>query len=164
MTPEFREFLTRAITGVGIVDGVEISHPSLSTSIYITSMYPGFTDADGRVFEYVPIAVNRSSQQNNLAQQFKFTIQDINEVVAVYCDQIPLDTEEKPRVILRSYLYRDDGVTADVQDGPYDLVAENITFTEQGCTFTATAQQTNYSGTGIIYTGTVFPTLQAYMQ
>lgn len=164
MTPEFREFLTQSITGVGMVDGVEIHHPSLQSSIFMTPVYPGFQDSDGNFYEYVPLAVNRSSKQGDLKQEFKFTIQDINEIVAIYVDQIPLDTAFRPSVILRTFLYRNGGVIADVQDGPYHLEAENITFTDQGCTFTATAQQTNYSGTGIIYTGSRFPTLKAYMQ
>lgn len=164
MTPEFREFLTQSITGVGMVDGVEIRHPSLQTSVFMTPVYPGFTDSEGNFYEYVPFAVNRSSKQGDLKQEFKFTIQDINEIVAVYVDQIPIDAELRPNVILRTFLYRDGGVIADIADGPYVLEAENITFTSQGCTFTATAQQTNYSGTGLIYTGSRFPTLKAYMQ
>ena len=168
MKPEFIEFLTTSTRGVGVVDGIEIQHSHLGQSLYLTSCYPGFDAVDetgqSKFYEYVPMTVVRASKQSNLSQEFKFTIQDINEIVAYWLDKILLDSTERPRVVLRSFIYREDGSISDIQDGPYDLGAGDITFTEKGCTFTATPGMTNYSGTGEIYTFHRFPTLVAYAQ
>lgn len=166
MQDELRELLTVATTGKGVVDGIEINHPAFDSSIYITSVYNGFkaVHEDNNEYEYLycPMAVSKATKQNNLSQDFSFTIQDLNEIVANYLDKIPVESTEPPSVILRTFVYREDGSISSIQDGPYNLQALDITFTNQGCTFTASPPLTNYSGTGEIYSFSRFPTLLAY--
>lgn len=166
MKDELRELLTVATTGKGVVDGVEITHSSWGESVYLTSSYPGFTaiHEDGKEYYYlyVPMAVKKANKQTDLSQEFSFTIQDLNEIVAVKCDEIPLATDEKPTVVLRTFVYREDGSVSDIQDGPYILNSGDITFSPEGCTFTANPPLTNYAGTGELYTFERFPTLLAY--
>ena len=166
MKDELRELLTVATTGKGVVDGVEMSHSSWPVKLYLTSAYPGFTavheDGLEYVYEYVPLSVTKASKQNDLSQDFSFTIQDLNEVVGVYLDLIPLDSEEKPAVVLRTFVWREDNSVSDIQDGPYNLEAKDISTQVEGCTFTASPPLTNYSGTGEIYTFERFPSLLAY--
>jgi len=166
MKPELRELLTVATTGKGVVDGVEISHSWWDSAVYITSVYPGFTaiHEDGNSYEYlyVPMSVTKATKQNDLSQDFAFTIQDLNEIVATRLDLIPLETEEKPSVVLRTFVYREDGTISDIQDGPYTLQANDISFTSEGCTFTASPPLTNYSGTGEPFSFERFPSLLAY--
>lgn len=166
MEQELRELLTVATTGKGVIDGIEISHSAWPEKVFLTSVYPGFIGVNERGEEdeylYVPMSVEKAAKQNDLSQDFSFTIQDINEIVAPHVDLIPLDTDEKPTVILRTFVYREDGSISDLQDGPYDLLASDISFTPEGCTFTASPPLTNYSGTGELYLFDRFPTLLAY--
>lgn len=166
MKDELRELLTVATTGKGIVDGVELNHSAWVTPIYITSSYPGFmaVHEDGHTYsyQYVPMAVKKATKQTDLSQEFSFTIQDLNEIVASQLDLIPLETDEKPTVVLRTFVYREDGSISDIQDGPYILNSGNISFAPEGCTFTANPPLTNYAGTGELYTFERFPTLLAY--
>lgn len=166
MKDELKELLTTATTGKGVVDGVQLNHSSWPKPLYLTSVYPGFTavheNGQSYDYEYVPMAVAKAAKQNDLSQDFSFTIQDLNEVVGVYLDIIPLDSEEKPSVTLRTFVYRADGSISDLQDGPYDLEAKDITTEPEGCTFTASPPLTNFSGTGELYTFARFPSLLAY--
>lgn len=166
MKDELRELLTVATTGKGVVDGVQLYHSSWMEPIYITSSYPGFiaVHEDGLEHEYlyVPMAIKKANKQNDLSQEFSFTIQDLNEIVAEKLDIIPLDTDEKPSVTLRTFVYREDGSISDIQDGPYVLNSGDISFTSEGCTFTANPPLTNFAGTGENYSFERFPTLLAY--
>lgn len=166
MNNELRELLTTATTGKGVVDGIQLSHSSWPEVLYLTSVYPGFqaVHENGLTYsyEYIPLAVAKAAKQNDLSQDFSFTIQDLNEVVGVYLDLIPLDSDEKPAVVLRTFVYREDGTISDLQDGPYTLEARDITTIPEGCTFTASPPLTNYSGTGELFTFSRFPTLLAY--
>lgn len=166
MQNELRELLTVATTGKGVVDGIEMSHSSWPEKLYITSAYPGFSAVheDGLTYDYqyIPLSVTKASKQNDLSQDFSFTVQDLNEVVGVYLDLIPLDSEEKPSVILRTFVWREDNSVSDIQDGPYNLEAKDISTESQGCTFTASPPLTNYSGTGELFTFERFPSLLAY--
>lgn len=166
MKDELRELLTVATTGKGVVDGVKLNHSSWPNPLYITSVYPGFiaVHEDGKEYEYeyVPMSVKKANKQNDLSQDYSFTIQDLNEVVGVYLDLIPLDSNEKPSVELRTFVYREDGSMSDIQDGPYLLESGDITTEAQGCTFTASPPITNFAGTGELYTFERFPTLLAY--
>lgn len=166
MKDELKELLTTATTGKGILDGVEIRHSSWVDSIRISAAYPGFIgveeDSNSYEYKYVPMAVKKASKQTDLSQDFTFTIQDLNQIVGEHLDLIPIESEEKPQVILRTFVYREDGTISDIQDGPYDLQAGDITFSPDGCTFTASPPITNFAGTGEIFTFTRFPTLLAY--
>lgn len=166
MQNELRELLTVATTGKGVVDGVEINHSAWDAPVYLTSAYPGFTaiHEDGLPYEYLycPMAVVKATKQTDLSQDFNFTIQDLNEIVAEKLDMIEIGDPEKPSIILRTFVYRSDGSISDIQDGPYNLEAGDITFSSEGCTFTAQPPLTNYTGTGEIYTFERFPTLLAY--
>lgn len=166
MKDELRELLTVATTGKGVVDGIELNHSSWPQKLYLTSAFPGFSavheDSLTYNYEYVPMTVTKASKQNDLSQDFGFTIQDLNEVVGVYLDLIPVDSEEKPSVILRTFVWREDNSVSDIQDGPYILQAKDISTESQGCTFTASPPLTNYSGTGELYSFSRFPTLLAY--
>lgn len=166
MKDELRELLTVATTGKGVVDGIQLSHSEWPEVLYLTSVYPGFTavheDAQEYDYQYVPMAVKKANKQNDLSQDYSFTIQDLNEIVGVYLDLIPLETDEKVSVVLRTFVYREDGSISDIQDGPYNLEAGDISTVPQGCTFTASPPITNFAGTGEIATFERFPSLLAY--
>lgn len=166
MKDELRELLTTATTGKGVIDGITLRHSAWPSELRLTSVYPGFIavheDSLEYDYEYVPMAVGKASKQNDLSQDYNFTIQDLNEVVGVYLDLIPHDTDEKPTVELRTFVYREDGSISDIQDGPYKLESGDITAVPDGCTFTATPPLTNASGTGEAYTFSRFPSLLAY--
>lgn len=166
MKDELIELLTVATTGKGVVEGIEIAHSAFPSSLYLTPAYPGFDavheDNLTYVYEYVPLSVQKATKQNDLSQEYSFTIQDLNEVVGTVLDLIPIDSDERPAVILRTFVYREDGSVSDIQDGPYSLEAGDISGTIKGSTFTATPPITNYTGTGESYSFTRFPSLLAY--
>lgn len=166
MEQELRELLTVATTGVGMIDGLAINHSAFPTPFHITCVYPGFDgvheDNVTYHYEYVPIRITRSSTSDDLSQKFNVTISDINELIAPYLDLIPINTEETPTVELRTFIYRDDGTISDLQDGPYKLQIQTITFDEKGVGFDAVPPSTNVAGTGTIYSTDLFPSLIAY--
>ncbi|EDV3611766.1 hypothetical protein OE855_002626 [Salmonella enterica subsp. enterica serovar Schwarzengrund] len=166
MKDELKELLTVATTGKGVVDGIQLNHSAWPEVLYITSVHPGFSavheDGQEYDYQYIPMSVKKANKQNDLSQDYSFTIQDLNEVVGVYLDLIPLETDEKVSVILRTFVYREDSSVSDIQDGPYTLEAGDITTTSQGCTFTASPPITNFAGTGEIFTFERFPSLLAY--
>lgn len=150
METELKTLLVSATRGRAELEGVSISHSAWPSVVHITpSIHPGFTgtleDSTVVEFVYVPMAIKRAAQKNNLGQRFELTIQDLNEIIAPLIDLIPLDSEEEPSVELRSFVYSESGVST-VQDGPYRLTAKNGASVTEG--FKATATPRNLTGTG----------------
>lgn len=166
METELRRLLVSARRGVAEVEGISISHSAWSQTIHVTpSIHPGFTaqleTSEVVEFVYCPALIKRSSQQNNLSQRFELTIQDLNEIIAPLVDQIPLDSDEKPQILIRSFVYEDGGVGA-VQDGPYRLKADSSAMVTEGFKTTATPRNVNSSGTGRRMTIQRFPMLRGF--
>lgn len=166
MEAELKTLLVTARRGEVELEGISISHSSWPATQHITpSIHPGFTatleTAEIVQFVYIPCRLRRASQQNNLAQRFDLTIQDLNEVIAPLLDLIPLDSEEAPQILIRSFIYSSTGVST-VKDGPYRLKASDAATTEEGFKTTAVPRNVNSTGTGRRMTNDRFPMLRGF--
>lgn len=153
MNEEAKNILVNAQRGEQIVDGVVLSHPSVVETLYITPWYPGFQGRlpSGAVvtFAYVPMSVDKPSTIENLSQQFKVIIQDLNESANDYIDQIPIDTEGPINFTSLSYVidgYDDD--IREIADGPYNVLVKEFSSEPKGVGFTAEPQATNNTKCG----------------
>jgi len=148
MLEQARAILVNATRGEQVVDAVILSHPALTESLYITPWHPGFTDTvNNWTFQYVPMRVEKPGTVENLSQEFKVVLQDMNEVAGAYLDQIPIDTEIPVTANFYSY-YIDVDDNVSVADGPYSLEIGEFASEPDGIGFSATPQATNVSKTG----------------
>lgn len=168
MDEELKTLLVTARRGEVELEGISISHSAWPSVQHVTpSIHPGFTaqleTSEVVQFVYIPCSIKRASQQNNLAQRFELTIQDLNEVIAPLLDLIPLDSTEQPLIEIRSFIYSPDGIS-NVVDGPYRLKASDAATTREGFKTTATPRNVNSTGTGRRMTNDRFPMLRGFSQ
>lgn len=166
MDNQLKTLLVTARRGVVELEGISISHSSWPNVQHITpSIHPGFTATleTGATanFIYVPCKIRRASQQNNLAQRFDLTIQDLNEIIAPLMDLIPIDSTERPQILIRSFVYNAGGIST-VADGPYRLQAADAATTSEGFKTTAVPRAVNSTGTGRRMTNDRFPMLRGF--
>lgn len=166
MDTELKTLLVTARRGEIELEGVSISHSSWPSVQHVTpSIHPGFTatleTSEIVEFVYIPCSIRRAAQQNNFAQRFELTIQDLNEIIAPLLDLIPLDSEEQPLIEIRSFLYREAGIST-VVDGPYRLKASDAATVREGFKTTATPRNVNSTGTGRRMNNQRFPMLRGF--
>lgn len=161
MDTELKTLLVTARRGEIELEGISISHSDWPSVQHITpSIHPGFTatlETGATVeFIYIPCSIKRAAQQNNLAQRFELTIQDLNEVIAPLLDLIPLDSTEQPLIEIRSF------INGRVVDGPYRLKASDAATVREGFKTTAAPRNVNSTGTGRRMTNDRFPMLRGF--
>lgn len=152
MIEQARQILINAVRGQQLVDAVEISTADLSEVLYLTPWHPGFRGQleSGQTVDwlYVPMKVDWPKNGSDLSQSFKITVQDLNEIVGEYLDNIPLDTANPLRVRVRTYVINVDQEVSQVADGPYDVQSRDFAMDYKGAAFTAEPQSTAYSKCG----------------
>lgn len=161
-----KDILVSAVRGSVELEGVTITHSAFPAPIHITgSIHPGFTgtpeSGPAIAYVYMPIRINRASQSGNLAQRFEMTFQDLNTVIAPYIDLIPIDSNERPQIVIRSFVYNPSGASP-LADGPYRLQAADSAFTPEGFKVTATPRNVNSTGTGRKMTVQRYPMLRGF--
>ena len=166
MEAELKRLLVTAQRGVVELEGVSVNHSTWPNAVHVTpSIHPGFTaqleTTEIVEFIYVPCKIRRASQKNNLSQRFELTIQDLNEVIAPLLDLIHIDSEERPEILIRSFVYTE-GAISTVQDGPYRLKADSASSVTEGFKATATPRNVNSSGTGRRMTSSRFPMIRGF--
>lgn len=163
----YRKRLSSQRTGVAGIDTLELTHPNWGGAVYRVCNYPGgCTTADGLSWVYVPMRATPPSSSDDLSFKVPITLQDMNEegasngiasAVADLVDLIPADSETPISCIVRGYQKNDDGTFSGVTWGPMDLKVVDITFNEQGCTFTAAPEEINSLPCGERITRERFP-------
>lgn len=161
MDTELKTLLVTARRGEIELEGISISHSTWPSVQHVTpSIHPGFEaelETGATVnFIHIPCSIRRGAQQNNFAQRFELTIQDLNEVIAPLLDLIPLDSTEQPLIEIRSFI---NGV---VVDGPYRLKASDAATVREGFKTTAVARNVNSTGTGRRMNNQRFPMLRGF--
>lgn len=168
MIDELRLLLANRIAGKAELETIEISHSSFSETFYLVrNLTEGFNgrleDGSIKSFKYCPMKWERGSAENNLDYDLKITFQDLNTLIAPEVNRISIESEEMPLATVRSFVYRRDGSIGGVADGPFKLTIRDITFTPEGCAFSASAKPLNSSGTGELYTFRRFETLKGFV-
>lgn len=168
MNDELTKLLANRVAGKTELETIEIYHPDFTRTFYLVrNLTTGFIakteDGVQRNFEYCPMRWERGNSENNLDYDLKITFQDLNILIAPEIYSIPIESEVMPIAVIRSYIYQRDGTIGGIADGPYRLTIRDITFTPEGCAFSASAKPLNRSGSGEIYTFRRFETLKGFV-
>lgn len=163
---ELKQILVAATRGRVELEGISVSHSAWPSVQHFTgSIHPGFTatleTAEVVNYQYLPIKLNRAAQESNLAQRFSITFQDLNQIIAPLVDLIPLNSTERPQILIRSFVYNGGSVST-LADGPYRLQVADSVFTPEGFKVTATPRNVNSTGTGRRMTLERFPMLRGF--
>jgi len=150
---QLREILTTNPPGKYTIDTIELSHSNFSQIFYLTREPLGISASlvegeDPVDFVGTNIEQQLNSVQNDLDQNFSFTLPDINNQLDDELGAIPLDSVEPILCVYRSYDSSD--LTAPGY-GPINLQVLNVTQKKGVFTFIAGVKQLNWSKTGIIY-------------
>lgn len=166
LATELQRYLSSQRTGVAGIDCLELSHPDWPDVYRVTTMPGGCVTPDSKTWIYVPMAVKPPATSDDLSWRTGVTLQDLNEdgvsngligAVSELVDLIPADSEVAVSCTAYGYLLMDDNTITGPTAGPYALTVTELTFTEQGVTFTAEPEQTNKLPCGERVTLTRFP-------
>lgn len=168
MNEELTKLLANRVAGKTELETIEVSHPDFSKTFYLVrNLTTGFTgqleNGGSASFIYCPMRWERGNSENNLDYDLKITFQDLNTLIAPEVNSIPVDSEVMPVAVIRSYIYQRNGTIGGIADGPYRLTIRDITFTPEGCAFSASAKPLNNSGCGELYTFRRFETLKGFV-
>ncbi|WP_411583062.1 DUF1833 family protein [Acinetobacter nosocomialis] len=165
ITEEMLSVLDQSAGPIGWVECVEISHPNWPAILryVVNSSEPlKLTHEDGQTFEYVfvPLTINRGSDEDNLDQKLTATIGDVGTVIPDLIKLILSDEEILPPVLnYRAYVMGRYDVPTYVVKG---LEVVTVTRDWHGSSFEAQAPDLNDSGTGEIYSASTDPSLEGF--
>lgn len=153
MIEQAKNILVNAVRGTRLVDGCVIMHPDNSTPLYVTPWYPSFQgklpNGSTVTFEYVPMRVDLPQQMENLSQQYKIIVQDLNTFAADWLDEIPIESDTPVDFSVCSYIIDGyDESVKEIADGPYETEIREFTSEAKGIGFIAEAQATNQTKCG----------------
>lgn len=168
MNNELRRLVVNQPAGAAELETIAVYHSKFSKAYHIVRNLPGgfigrLETGEDVEFMYVPMKYGRASMEGDFDYGLTITMQDLNEIIAPELDRIPVDDEEIPIVIARSFIYRRDRSISTVADGPFRLEIGDVSFSHRGCSFRAEAQPLNRSATGIMYTVQDIPMLEGYI-
>ncbi len=151
--------ITEAAT-VMVIDTFSISHSLFSSTQHLMRNYvPGaeitatLEDSTSATFIYVPTLLERATQSGTLNQTFTITFQDLNEIIQAQEDLIPVGTEERPTIEIRSFEFNKatQQVVGQIE-GPFVLRLDDINYDNLGATITAAPINTTQASTGRLMT------------
>lgn len=164
---ELRELLIYANTDKVESDALIIELPNNAGTFYLTSDFPSYKGVDEngieRQFEYIPMIIGNSNQTNDLGYSRQITIQDLNETIKPIVQPIPLNIVEDINIKIYSYVRDEFGNVGNIKEGPFNLIAQDLTYTQQGVAFVATTSQSTGIGTGEIGDLTRVPFLRQFV-
>lgn len=161
-----KRWLASEPTAVAPIECLRLSHPEWPQAFSITTRPGGVTTPDGLSWVYVPMSVTPPSSSDDLKYRVPVTLQDMNQdgvsnglvsTVRDLADLIPADDTTPISCEARGYLQYADGTFSGVTEGPYNLQAIDVSFGEQGATFTAQPGQVNTLPCGERITAERFP-------
>ena len=167
-TAELTELIASFTTGKGEVEIVKLNHQDWTAPLYLTSnLSNGFViniDGVDTPVMYAPMTVGGESSGKLLLNDRDLTVQGINDLVANYEDQIPLESEVKPTMEVSTYIASRDLTLSTISKGPLKYFANLISYnqTSNAATVACSTTRTNDGQTGTSQTITRFPTLSGF--
>lgn len=162
VTSEMLAVLDQSAGPAGLVECIEISHSKWPLVLrYVINSYDAMTltHEDDQAFEYnyAPVKITRSSDQDTLEQELSFTLGDVGEAVPALIDLFIHDEEvELPMVSYRAYLMGQYDVPIFVAR---DLELESVSRDWQGTRGDSRAPGLNDNGNGEVYSASTDPSL-----
>jgi hypothetical protein len=147
---------------------IEISHSSFShlyrvcRNCSLDGLQANIEDGTLASFDYYPMEIKRSGEQNNLDQSLTISFGDLGEILPQEIDRVvSADTSlEYPQIKYREF--RSDDLTT-VLAGPELYRIETIAFTKTQSTFDVVAPRLNLYGSGLIYNNNDLPMLNGFI-
>lgn len=161
---DLREFFASAPQTKHRIEVVEISHPAM-TQTYCLWREPfegSITTEDGvRAVRSMNFEIERAGSERHLDQVYKVKLDTTDEADEFHgqLDRIPLETEERIRIVLREYLSDD---LADMQTRAV-LQAESISHAVGAAVIMAASPRFNVTRTGEIYAPRDVPMLRNFL-
>jgi hypothetical protein len=161
---QLREFFASAPQTKYRIEVVEISHSAM-TKVYRLWREPfdgEVTTEDGLVpVQPMNFEIERAGSERHLDQVYKVRLDtvDVSDEFHGQLDRIPLNTEERIRIVLREYLSDD---LADMQTRAV-LQAESISHSLGAAVITAASPRLNVTRTGEIYAPRDVPMLRNFL-
>ena len=160
-----REYFAVSPPAVREIGVLVISHSALARRfVFWPEPYAGQVvseDYGTLDVQFAPMMLDRAGSEGNLDQEFRITLDttDVQDDFRDQLDAIPLDTSERIRIDIITYL--SDDLTA--QLGPAAaLQAETVSWIVGTATITAVVPRYNVMSTGELYEPGVVPMLRAF--
>ncbi|OTG85521.1 hypothetical protein B9T31_12075 [Acinetobacter sp. ANC 4558] len=157
---DYTSFFLNSSGGVVQLECIEISHPSFTKTFrYVRN------DEDGvkigkDVYQYQPMSIKRANVTNDLEQRLSITLADMEDEFSDAIDNILLSTSSrvKPKLVFK--MYRDDDLSAPMNE-IQTLEIATISGDSTGLvTFEAQAPELNAIKTGRLFTFEDYPLLR----
>lgn len=160
---ELRILLASAPQNIYEIQVLEISHPDmLQTHYFWAQRGDGEVETEDGVVAVrsVHFSIEPAGTEAHLDQVYKITLDLADNSDEFYgeLDRIPLDTQERIRCVLRSYL--SDDLTNIMARA--DLQVEDVAHRLGAATFTAVSPRMNTTRTGELYTPRDVPMLRSF--
>jgi len=158
---KLREMLISFPKGQYRIETLEIYHPLMSQTYYLTREPFGITatleNGDSVNFIGTSILMELAQTKEDLDQNFKFSLPDLNNTIDDELDRIPYDDQTPILVTYRQYISTDLSYPAI----KYVLNVTGVSQSKGTCTLSCGVSQLNWRRTGITYNLQDFPMLRA---
>jgi len=160
---KYTEYFLNSSSAIVQLELIEIIHPNFSKTYRIVrNATLGITvkleDGNYYTFNYCPLQVSLSNEQNNLDQTITIQLGDLGEIVPLELDNVNAANGFGIKPILKYRTYRSDDLD-NVLNGPFILEIKTFSFTRDGANFEAKAPSLNINKTGEMYSIDRFPML-----
>lgn len=163
----YSDFFLNCKSSVVQLELLEISHPNF-TKIYrlvrnaTNGVLVKLEDTLQYTFEYCPLRITATNEQDDLDQIFKIQLGDLGEIIPMELAAVANADGFRIKPILKYRTYRSDDLN-NILYGPIILEVTSFTFNREGCLFDAKAPSLNIAKTGEIYTLERFPMLRGML-
>lgn len=163
----YTDFFLKCKSSIVQLELLEISHPNFS-KVYrlVRNATNGITvkleDGVFYIFDYCPLKISASNEQDNLDQTIKIQLGDLGEIVPTEIDLVELGNGYATKPILKYRTFRSDDLN-NVLYGPLVLEIKQFTCNRDGALFEASAPSVNNNKTGEIYSIDRFPMLRGLL-
>jgi hypothetical protein len=146
---------------------LEISHPDFTQTYYIVrNAKNGLTvtheDSTSHDYDYYPVAIKQAGTNDDLDQKLSITFGDLGQILPTELDAIFSADSLGIKPILKYRTYRSTDLSVPLF-GPLRFELSNLSFTDEGVSFDATAPKLNQLATGELYTMKRFPMLKGFL-
>lgn len=155
-----RQFFASAPQSVWPIQTLEFSHSAMS-KVYHLWREPYAGVAGGAAMQMANFEVKLAGSEGHLDQKFdiRLGLVDIEDEFREQVDRIPIDTEEKIRIVYREYLSDDLGAA----QATAILQAESVSFQVGAASISAVSPRLNVTRTGELYSPKDNPMLRGFL-
>lgn len=163
----YSEYFLNSQSGVVQLETIAITHSAFSQTYYlvrnaVNGMTAHLETGIAHDFVYYPLQIQSAGVRDDLDQMITIQLGDLGDTLPMELDRVANANKfyEKPQLKYR--VYRSDDLTTPLF-GPIILEVQDLSFTKEGCAFTAKAPSLNINRTGSVYALDRFPMLLGFL-